>query len=195
MKTKTITLLFACASLVLSACGGASTSTTSTAANSSSGDSYGQPAPLPALTAEVTPNADWEVRTPRPDNPELTVRVDGPDPVPVTEDVQAPWGLFETELVVTNDGDEAARIEQAYVSFDVWSEDGERTRCTPIAPLGTEPLVEPGEAETLRARSKCSFPGPGEYEVRTYVSFDADAIDGSLEVERHYAGRREVTVR
>lgn len=150
--------------------------------------------PEPMPVAETVDGPDQLVLEPYPDRPELTVRVDGPGPVPLDETVTSPTGRFATRLLVQNGGDEAAVVDQAHVSFEVWGEDGSRNACTRIPEPGATPLLEPGEAHVLRAETVCSFPSPGEYEVRTYVSFDAEALDGSHDIERYYAGRREIAV-
>lgn len=186
-------LIFASALLGATACGGPTSSSATDrrpaddapAAADTSGD---------AAEPDVTVTT-WVPQVPSLDDPELSVRVDGPDPVPVTEPVIAPDGRFETRVLVTNQGDEPAEVERAHVAFDVWSEDGQRTPCTRPEQPGPPPLLEPGEAHELQARAVCTFPGPGDYEVRTYVTFDAEALDGSLEVERYYAGRTRLAVR
>ena len=56
-------------------------------------------------------------------------------------------------------------------------------------------IAEWGEAEVLRARTKCSFPEPGEYEVRTYVSsrhLIIDAINVLARSNRVANGREDV---
>jgi len=170
---------------LLAACGGADPQPRT--AGDGEAEAAENPNPMPV--AET--GADWVPRAPRLDNPSLTVRVDGPTPVEEPSQSMA----VETRVTITNEGDEAAEVDTAYVAMDAWAADGARTPCAQQGDPGEPPLLEPGEAHQLRVVALCSLGAPGTYELRTYVAFTADAIDGSLEVERYYAGRHEIQVR
>ncbi|MGE0786128.1 MAG: hypothetical protein AB7S26_10595 [Sandaracinaceae bacterium] len=184
MKSPSLLLFLA---LALCACGGGQTAPAAEPRATNTETAEDPPNPMPV--AEPIAGADWTPHLPELDNPSLTVRVDGP--APVEEGGRA----FETRVTVTNDGDEAAVVEQASVVFDVWAADGERTACARQGEPGPAPELGPGERHELRVVALCAFPDPGEYTVRTYVSFEAEAEDGSIAVERYYAGGRDVVIR
>lgn len=191
---RSLLALLASASLGLSACGGGDAETNEPAASDTSGDdSLTDVAvnPEPMEVADPTPAA-WAVHIPDLDDPNLTVRVEGPSPAGDPTVGAVP---FQTRVLITNTGTEAAEIEQAHVAFDVWKEDGTRHACTRQGSPGEAPRIDPGEAHELLATAVCDLPTEGEYEIRTYVSFDAESDDEGLMIERYYAGRHELTVR
>ncbi len=186
-------LLLGAALLATTACGSEPATATPRASASSGASTSASAAepPPPMPVAELQRGADWVPHLPALDNPSLTVRVEGPAAIAEVDAGAAP---FETRVLVTNTGDEAAEVETARVRFDVWAADGDRDPCALQGDPGPAPLLEPGEAHELRVIAVCPFPEPGDYEVRTYVSFAAEAVDTSLEIERYYAGRAEVAV-
>lgn len=132
-------------------------------------------------------------------NPNLTVYADGPRPVELEDygEVEAGAHGFRAAIRVVNEGSTPAEIATAHIAFEVWGDGERRLACSP--PLGEEslaqpPVLEPNEAHELAAVAACPFPGPGDYEVRSYVSFEAIEPRGDFEIERHYAGTYELTV-
>lgn len=125
--------------------------------------------------------------------PELTVYAVGPEamePAPIEAGTAVP---FEAELRIINEGEGSAEIEQAQMRFEVWSEEGSnRIPCT-SADDSTPPSVIDEGATIINAVARCTFPSPGEYEVRLYAAFAADELVGDFDIERYYAGRTEVT--
>jgi hypothetical protein len=132
-------------------------------------------------------------------NPELSAYVLGPRPVALEDyaDAEAGASRFRAGLRIVNEGETSARIAAAHVAFEVWGTDEEPVPCSPPIAERTRrppPDLEPNEAHELSVVAVCPLPGPGEYEVRAYVSFEAAEPGGDFDVERHYAGRYELTV-
>lgn len=126
-------------------------------------------------------------------DPNISVYVEGPQQVGGTA-AAGGASTFETTVRVVNDGGEELAIDELYIRFEVWSEDGTRTACTDVDDTAPPTLAEDGTAATHRGLASCTFPAAGEFEVRTYVSFEGAELDGDFDIERHYAGRTEVTV-
>lgn len=98
-------------------------------------------------------------------------RAEGPEP-----------GVYAADFVVINTGDASADVSHARARFEAWRGD-RRIDCEPLAEVieGPETLA-PGTAFTYRAAARCDL-GPGEHEVRAYLSFSAEGAD--LHREQH----------
>jgi len=129
------------------------------------------------------------------ENPNLVMQVQGPDPSPGEFlETDAPDD-YQASIVVRNTGTAPAIVEYAGIFFEV-DREGEFIRCDPPSEqrFVTGPrALEPGQAHTYIAQVHCPFPGPGNYQIRAFVSFGAEV--GPYDLERHYAGTYAVTVR
>ena len=128
-------------------------------------------------------------------NPLLNVYVQGPD-----ADEGGGPDDYHASIVVTNTGDAPADLRVAHIRLDVVRFVGgdaeESVDCGPDArdtPVEGPMSLGPGRVYTYEGRLHCALPGPGEYEVRAYVSF-AGAIP-ERDLERYHAGSYRVTVR
>jgi len=128
-------------------------------------------------------------------NPVLNMYVQGPDPDPGELLEHESPESYHAEILVTNTGNAPVNVEYAVLFFEVYRDD-EAIECegggSSIVLEGPEEL-RPGRAHSYEARMECPFPGPGEYEVRAYMSFGADVVD--YDVERHYVGSYRIRVR
>ncbi|HJL17297.1 MAG TPA: hypothetical protein RMH99_16640 [Sandaracinaceae bacterium LLY-WYZ-13_1] len=125
-------------------------------------------------------------------NPLLNVYVQGPDPAPGEAlEGEAP-DEYRASIVVTNTGDAPVGVEYAHIHFELWHRD-EMVACQPddrSVLLEGPAQLGPGEAHTYQATLECDLPGAGEFEVRAYMSFGAEAP--TFERERHYVGAYRV---
>jgi len=183
-------------SLLLTLCslgcgGGGDTDDTETGTD----DSAGAEAPAPEPQAA---NPDWGEESATLSalvgQPNITVYVNGPDRMGSEPIQPGSTADFETDVWVVNTGGGAFQVEEAVIRFEVWYGEGQRTPCvdtddtTPPATIGED------EAKLHRGVARCEFPDPGEYEVHTYVGFDGEELVGDFDLQRHYAGRTELTV-
>ena len=184
----TRTLITIASALALAACGGSAERTEGTAPRGSEATAgAARTAPSPERAASAVEG-----------KPIVTVRVEGPRAVEDRAEGEVRVGATRYEAIVRmqNEGDRPAALELAHVDFEAWSADGQRIACVPIAEqtLGAPPLLQPGEHHSLRALAVCHFPEPGEYEVRSYVSFAAEQPRSDWELARYYAGATPVRV-
>jgi len=156
-------------------------------------------APPPEPPAEVEPAEDdfgerSPILTQLLGRPNIDVYVTGPEKVGDAALTAETAGTFETTVRVVNTGEGPLDVERVHVRFEIWDEDGGRAPCTDVDDTRPPGLVMDDGSHLHRALARCEFAAAGEYEVRTYVSFEAEELAGDFDVERHYAGRTEVTV-
>jgi len=185
------------------ACGGESAEPAAPPPPSSAGADIAA-APEPEPETEPNPNpmptADPELGDRSPaltallGTANVSVYVLGPNQASEGELTAGDEATFEAEVRIVNEGEQELDVEEAEIRFEVWSDDGERTACADVDDTMPPSEVEDESAELHRGLAECSFPEAGEYEVRTYVGFESGTLDGDFDLERHYAGRTEVTV-
>ena len=126
--------------------------------------------------------------------PNVSVFVEGPTRTSTDAVSAGGHADFETVVRVVNDGDADLTIDELYVRFETWSADGERTACFNANEPDPPEEAEEDDSVMHRVRASCPFGAAGTFEVRSYVSFEATELEGDFDVERHYAGRTEVTI-
>lgn len=184
----TRSLMILAASFALSACGGDAERRADRGVTEGTATAPGQTTGAERASSPSAPEG----------KPIVTVRVEGPMAVDPQMQGQHRVGATRYEAVVRmhNEGDRPAELSLAHVDFEAWSEDGQRIACVSVgeSTLDNPPLLQPNEMHSLRSAAVCHFPEPGEYEVRAYVSFGAEAPEADLELARYYAGRTPVRV-